>query len=127
MKKAISSPKAPQPLGPYSQAVYARDLKMIFLSGQIPIDPQTNKLVTGDIAAQTEQVMRHIQQVLLAAGINFKNVVKTVIFLRDMNHFALVNKVYSRYFEPPYPARSCVAVRELPLGADVEIEVVAVK
>ncbi|HEY3308551.1 MAG TPA: RidA family protein [Desulfuromonadaceae bacterium] len=121
--KAISTEKAPAAIGPYSQAIQAGDL--LFCSGQIPLDPQTGELVQGDVKLQTEQVMENIAAVLSASGTGFDKVVKTTIFLVDMADFATVNEVYGRYFPNHKPARSTVAVKSLPRGAQVEIEVVA--
>jgi 2-iminobutanoate/2-iminopropanoate deaminase len=123
MNKTVSSVKAPEALGPYSQAVVAGNL--VFSSGQIPIDPATGAVVKGDISAQAEQSCKNIGEVLKAAGAGFGDVVKTTCFLKDMNDFAAFNAVYAKYFTGK-PARSCVAVRELPKGALVEVEAVAV-
>ena len=124
MKKVILSHKAPAPIGPYSQAVEANGF--IFCSGQIPLDA-SGQVVTGDIKVQTEQIMKNIEAVLFAAGVDFKYVVKTNIFLTDMKDFAVVNEVYGRYFPEKPPARSTVAVAGLPKGVQVEIEVTAIK
>lgn len=125
MKKAISSERAPQPVGPYSQAVIGGDF--VWTSGQIGIDPTTGELVTGGIEAETEQVMKNLIAVLEACGTDLNRVVKTLIFITDMNQFAKVNEVYARHFQKPYPARSTVQVSSLPKGASVEIEVVAMR
>lgn len=119
----ISTNNAPAAIGPYSQAVRAGDL--LFCSGQIPLDPVTGEMIPGDVAAQTERVMANIAAVLVAAGTCFDNVVKTTIFLAEMGDFAAVNQVYARSFPNNKPARSTVAVRTLPRGALVEIEVIA--
>jgi reactive intermediate/imine deaminase len=120
----IFSPEAPAPIGPYNQAVKSDGF--IFCSGQIAIDPAAGKLVDGDVAAQARQVMRNIDAVLTAAGATFANVVKTTIFLVDMADFAIVNPIYGEPFANHVaPARSTVAVAALPLGARVEIEVLA--
>ncbi len=124
MKKIILSQKAPAPIGPYSQAVEANGF--IFCSGQIPLNSE-GQVVTGDIKAQAEQIMKNIEAVLTAAGVKFSNVVKTNIFLTDMKDFATVNEVYGRFFPENPPARSTVAVAGLPKGVQVEIEVTAVK
>jgi 2-iminobutanoate/2-iminopropanoate deaminase len=122
-KVAVMSPQAPAPVGPYSQAI--RSGNFLFCSGQIPIDPARGKLVVGAIEEQTEQVMRNIGAVLAAAGASFKDVVKTTIFLTDLANFSRLNSVYERYFDATPPARSTVEVEALPLGALVEIEVIA--
>jgi reactive intermediate/imine deaminase len=123
MKQAISTKDAPGAIGPYSQAVRSGDL--LFLSGQIPLDPATGQLVTGDIAAQTRRVMDNLRAVLAAAGCTFADVVRTTIYLVDLGHFATVNEAYGSYFEAPYPARATVQVAALPKGAQVEIDVIA--
>jgi 2-iminobutanoate/2-iminopropanoate deaminase len=123
MKQAISTKDAPGAIGPYSQAVRSADL--LFLSGQIPLDPATGQLVTGDIAAQTRRVMDNLRAVLAAAGCTFADVVRTTIYLVDLGHFATVNEAYGSYFEAPYPARATVQVAALPKGAQVEIDVIA--
>lgn len=123
MKKVIFTPKAPGAIGPYSQAI--ENNGFLFVSGQVPIDPATGKLVEGDIAAQTEQVLRNISAILEAAGYTFADVCKTTVFLDDMENFKAMNEVYSRYFTVNPPARAAFAVKELPLGAKVEIESVA--
>ena len=114
---------APKPIGPYSQAVMTGH--ELYCSGQIPIDPATGDLVTGDIAAQTERVIENLGAVLCAAGYTFADVVKTTLFLVDMNDFAAVNKVYEKYFDLGKPARSTVAVAALPRGARIEIDCIA--
>ena len=123
MRKPITTDKAPQAIGPYSQAIAAGQL--LFLSGQIPLDPATGKLVDGGIAEQTHRVMSNLREVLTAAGSSFDNVVRTTIFLADMNDFAAVNEVYGSYFENPAPARVCVQAAALPMQARVEIDAVA--
>lgn len=122
MSKAVCSENAPAAVGPYSQAIVSGGL--VFTSGQIPLDPKTGAIVGGDIAAQAEQVMKNLSAVLEASGSSLKKAVKTVCFLRDMADFAAFNEVYAKYFTEK-PARSCVAVRELPKGALVEVEVIA--
>ena len=122
-KHSVSSTQAPQALGPYSQAV--RYGNLLFLSGQVGIDPQTGKLVEGGVEAQARQVFKNLEAVLAAAGINLRRLLKTTVFLKDMAHFKIVNEVYADHVPPPYPARAAVAVAELPLGAAVEIEAVA--
>ena len=123
-KKIISTEKAPKAIGPYSQAVRARGL--LFCSGQIPLDPKTGEMVSGDIEAQTRQVMKNIEGVLTAAGTGFARIVKTTIFLKSMDDFAAVNEVYAHYFTGTAPARSTVEVARLPKDALVEIEAIAV-
>lgn len=123
MKQIINSENAPAPVGPYSQAVKVGS--MLYCSGQIAIDPATNEVFKGDVKLQTERVMKNIEAVLKAAGGGFPNVVKTTIFLTDMNDFAAVNEVYAKAFTGAPPARSTVAVAALPKGVNVEIEVVA--
>lgn len=119
----IATDKAPAAIGPYSQAVRLGDL--LFCSGQIPLDPATGEVVAGDVSLQAGRVMENIAAVLLAAGRGFDDVVKTTIFLADMADFAAVNEVYGRYFSRHKPARSTVAVKGLPRGALLEIEVIA--
>jgi 2-iminobutanoate/2-iminopropanoate deaminase len=123
VKQAISSPDAPKAIGPYSQAVRAGQL--LFLSGQVALDPATGQLVDGDIAAQTRRVFDNIRAVLEAGGRSFADVVRTTVFLADMNDFAAVNEVYGQYFKEPYPARATVQVARLPKDARVEIDVIA--
>lgn len=119
----ISTDAAPAAIGPYSQAVQAGGL--LFCSGQIPLDPATGELVLGDVAVQAGQVMRNIAAVLTAAGTGFDRVIKTTIFLADMADFAKVNEIYGSRFSAHKPARSTVAVKDLPRGALLEIEVIA--
>ena len=121
-KKAITTPKA-KTIGPYSAAIESGEL--VFVSGQIPLDPLAGKLVAGDIAAQTRQALENVKAILAAAGLTFAHVVKTTIFLTSMQDFAAVNDVYKSYMAEPYPARSTIAVAALPMGAKVEIEMVA--
>ena len=125
MKSIIYTEEAPAPIGPYSQAVQAGN--MLFISGQIPIDPATNQLIQGGIEDEARQVMKNLEALLQAAGFSFENVVKTTIFLSDMNHFAEVNEVYGSYFRSDFPARETVAVLGLPKNVNVEISLVAVK
>jgi 2-iminobutanoate/2-iminopropanoate deaminase len=122
-RKAILTDKAPKPIGPYSQAV--RYGNLVFSSGQIPIDPATGELVTGDIVKETEQVFANLAAVLAAAGTELGRAVKTTVFLTDMSLFGKVNEVYARHFREPFPARSTVQVAGLPKGVSIEIEVVA--
>lgn len=123
MKKIFTSKEAPSPVGPYSQAVEVNGT--VYLSGQISINPKTNEVFTGDIQKQTEMVMENVKAVLKEADLQFSNVIKTTIFLTDMNDFAKVNEVYSKYFTESFPARSCVQVAGLPKGVNVEVEVIA--
>ena len=123
MKQAISSPDAPKAIGPYSQAV--RVGQLLFVSGQVPLDPATGDMVTGDIAAQTRRVFENLGAVLKAGGRSFNDVVRTTVFLADMNDFAEVNRIYGTYFSEPYPARATVQVARLPKDARVEIDVIA--
>lgn len=122
-KQVLSSAAAPRALGPYSQAVRLGNL--LFLSGQVGIDPLTGKLVEGGVEAQARQVFKNMAAVLAAAGIDFSCLLKTTVFLKDMAHFKIVNEIYAGQVPEPYPARSAVAVRELPVGAEVEIEAIA--
>lgn len=124
MRQAVASPGAPQAIGPYSPAIRAGNL--LFLSGQIPLDPATGALVPGGIAAQTEQVMRNIGALLSAGGAGFEHVVRTTVFLLDMNDFAAMNEVYGRFVLDPPPARATVQVARLPRDVRVEIDVIAV-
>ena len=124
MREAISSSDAPKAIGPYSPAIRAGDL--LFISGQIPIDPATGHLVSGDIAAQTRRVLDNVGALLKAAGLSFGHVVRTTIFLADLGDFAAVNSVYGTYFTEPFPARATVQVSKLPKDARVEIDAIAV-
>ena len=121
--KKLHSDKAPKALGPYSQAIVAGGL--VFASGQVPIDPATGNFVEGGIKEQTKQSLTNVSNVLAEAGIELSHVVKTTVFLSDMDNFAAMNEVYASFFSEPYPARSAVAVKTLPKGALVEIEVIA--
>ena len=123
MKKVISTVKAPAAIGPYSQAIKVGNL--VFTSGQIPIDPATGNFVEGGIKEQTRQSLTNVKAILEEAGLTMANVVKTTVFRADMADFADMNAVYAEFFAEPYPARSAVAVKTLPKGALVEIEVVA--
>lgn len=124
-KKIIRTNNAPAPIGPYNQAVLCGD--MLFISGQIALDPVNGSLVDENIQAETTQVMENLSAILDAAGMNFSNVVKTSIFLMDMGQFGLVNEVYARYFETDAPARETVQVAGLPRGVNVEISMIAAK
>lgn len=123
-KDVISTSSAPAAVGPYSQGIRAGEL--LFLSGQVPLDPATGKLVDGGVEAQTEQSCRNLTAVLASQGLDLSNVVKTTVFIAHMSDFPKVNEVYKRFFTDPCPARSCVEVSALPLGALVEIEAIAV-
>jgi 2-iminobutanoate/2-iminopropanoate deaminase len=123
VKQAVASASAPKAIGPYSQAIRAGHL--VFVSGQIPLDPATGTIVEGDIAAQTRRVMENLAAVLAAAGLSFAHVVRTTIFLADMNDFSTVNEAYGKYFAEPYPARATVQVARLPRDVRVEIDVIA--
>ena len=123
MKKVISTSKAPAAIGPYSQAIQVGNL--VFASGQIPIDPATGSFVAGGVKEQARQSLTNVKAILDEAGLTLDNVVKTTVFLADMNDFADVNAIYAEFFAEPYPARSAVAVKTLPKGALLEIEVIA--
>ncbi|HEX7117368.1 MAG TPA: RidA family protein [Longimicrobiales bacterium] len=122
--KRVHTERAPEAIGPYSQAIVAGNL--VFTAGQVPFDPETMQIVEGDVAVQTERVMENIKAVLEAAGASLSSVVKTTVFLKDMNDFAAMNEVYGRYFGDHKPARSTVEVARLPKDVRVEIETVAV-
>ena len=123
--KAISTTKAPAAIGPYSQAIEANGF--VYASGQLPIDPATGQFPEGGIKEQTRQSLTNAQNILVEAGIDLSHVVKTTVFLSDIANFAAMNEVYAEFFSEPFPARSAVAVKDLPKGALVEIEVLAVK
>jgi 2-iminobutanoate/2-iminopropanoate deaminase len=123
MKKVINTKAAPAAIGPYSQAIRVGNL--VYTSGQIPIDPATGSFVEGGVKEQTRQSLLNVKAILSEAGLTMGDVVKTTVFLADMNDFADMNSVYAEFFSEPYPARSAVAVKTLPKGALVEIEVVA--
>jgi len=123
VKQIVQTERAPKAIGPYSQAVVVGGF--VFASGQIPIDPQTGAFVAGSTAEQTEQVLRNLAEVLKAAGSSFAQVVKTTVYLADMNDFAAMNEVYGRYFETEPPARATVQAARLPRDARVEIDVIA--
>lgn len=123
--KAISTTKAPAAIGPYSQAIEANGF--VYASGQLPIDPATGQFPEGGIKEQTRQSLTNAQNILKEAGTDLSHVVKTTVFLNDIANFASMNEVYAQFFTEPYPARSAVAVKDLPKGALVEIEVIAVK
>jgi 2-iminobutanoate/2-iminopropanoate deaminase len=123
MKDVVLTEKGPKPIGPYSQAI--KSAGFLFASGQVALDPRTNELLSGDIRQQTERVLENIKAILEAGGVNCHHVVKTTVFLKDMNDFAAMNEVYGKYFSSAPPARSTVQVARLPKDALVEIEVIA--
>ena len=125
MNQPIYTPNAPAAIGPYSQAVQAGN--MLFVSGQIPIDPATGAFAGSDIATQTNQSLTNVKNILAAAGYSLNDVVKTTVLLADIADFAAMNAVYAEYFSENKPARACFAVKDLPKGALVEIEAIAVK
>lgn len=122
-KQVVSTPKAPAAVGPYSQAIKSGNL--MFLSGQVPIDPATGKLVEGDAAAQAAQCCKNVLAILESQGMTAANLVKVTVFITDITTFGSVNEIYKQYITEPCPARSCVEVSALPLGAKVEIEAIA--
>ena len=125
MKKAISTPNAPAAIGPYSQAIEVNN--MVFTSGVIPIVPETGELVTGGIEEQAKQAIGNLAALLKESGVAMENVVKTTVFIKDMNDFAKVNEVYAKYFTSQFPARSCVEVARLPKDVLIEIEAIGIK
>lgn len=125
MKKAIATAQAPAAIGPYSQAIEANG--MVFVSGQLPINPATGEFAEGGIKELTTQSLTNMKHILEEAGLSMQNVVKTTVFLADMTDFAEMNEVYAQFFEAPFPARSAVAVKTLPKGARVEIECIAAR
>ena len=125
MKQPVQTTLAPAAIGPYSQAIQAGDT--VYVSGQLPIDPATGQFAEGDIRDITRQSLLNVQHILESVGLSMAHVVKTTVFLADMNDFAGMNEVYAEFFAAPFPARSAVAVKTLPKGASVEIECVAVK
>ena len=125
MKKIFSTSKAPAAIGPYSQAVEMNNT--LYISGQIPIDPSTGKLVDGDITVQTDQVLKNISAILDEAGYSFDDVVKSTCLLSDISNFKAMNQVYARYYTEKQPARAAFAVKDLPLGALIEIDTIAMK
>jgi 2-iminobutanoate/2-iminopropanoate deaminase len=122
-KRALRTDKAPKAIGPYSQAVLTDGL--LFVSGQIPLDPATGELVAGDLKKQTERVLLNLQAILEAAGLSLQNVVKTTVFMKNLGEFPAMNEVYAGFFKEPFPARATIEVSALPKGAAVEIEAVA--
>lgn len=125
MKKVISTDKAPKAIGPYSQAIEFNN--MVYTSGVIPVNPETNELVTGSIELQAEQAIKNLAALLVEAGSSVDNVIKTTVFIKDMNDFAKVNEIYATYFTKDCPARSCVEVARLPKDVLIEIEAIAYK
>ncbi|MQA28920.1 MAG: reactive intermediate/imine deaminase [Luteitalea sp.] len=123
MNQAISSPDAPTAIGPYSSALRAGQL--LFISGQVPFDPATSEMIDGDIAAQTRRVLQNIGALLEAGGLSYASVVRTTVFLADMDDFAAMNDAYRTFFAEPYPARSTVQAARLPRDARIEIDVIA--
>lgn len=126
MREVIKTSSAPAAIGPYSQGIRVSAGKMLFTAGQVPLDPATGQMVTGDIKAQTQRVLENVKAILQAAGASFEHVVKTTVFMTDLNEFAAMNDVYAEYFATNPPARSTVEVRALPKGAKVEIETMAI-
>jgi 2-iminobutanoate/2-iminopropanoate deaminase len=124
MKKTINTPKAPKPIGPYSQAVMTNST--LYVSGQIPINPSTGEWAKDNVAEQARQVMENIKEILKVAGMDFSNVIKCSIFISSMKNFPIINEVYGKYFTEDFPARETVEVAGLPLGVDVEISCIAV-
>lgn len=124
MKKVISTDKAPAAIGPYSQAIEVNG--MVFTSGVIPVNPATEEIPTG-VEAQAEQAFSNLAELLKAAGTSTENVVKTTVFIKEMNDFAMINTIYAKYFTAPYPSRSCVEVARLPKDVLLEVEAVATK
>jgi 2-iminobutanoate/2-iminopropanoate deaminase len=125
MKKIIKTSKAPAAIGPYSQAVETNGT--LYISGQVPVDPETGKFAEGGITEQTHQIFRNIEAILVEAGYSFKDVVKSTCLLRDIKDFKAMNEVYASYYPENHPARTTYAVKDLPLGALLEIETIAVK
>ena len=124
IKEAISSPDAAKPVGPYSAALRAGDL--LFISGQVPLDPVTGSMIEGEIARQTRRALENVGLLLRSAGLTYANVVRTTVFLADMNDFRAMNETYSTFFVEPYPARSTVQAARLPRDARIEIDAIAV-
>lgn len=125
MKKIINTPLAPKAIGPYSQAIEANGT--LYISGQLPVNPESGQIVEGEIAQQTEQVLKNIEAILKEAGYSFENVVKSTCLLSTMDNFAGMNEIYGKYYSANPPARAAYAVQKLPLGVLVEIETIAVK
>jgi len=125
MKKIIHTTQAPTPLGPYSQAIKVGDV--LYVSGQVGIDPNTHEVIQDDLDGETHQVMKNIQAILHAADMDFNHIIKTTIFLADMDHYASVNDIYGSYFSTDFPAREAIEVARLPKNVNVEISVIAIK
>lgn len=125
MKKIISTPKAPAAIGPYSQAIEVNG--MVFTSGVIPINPATGELVTGTVEEQAEQAIGNLAALLTESGVSLDNVIKTTVFIKNMDDFGKINEIYAKYFTKDFPARSCVEVARLPKDVLIEIEAIAVK
>ena len=125
MKKMINTEKAPKAIGPYSQAIEKNGI--LYISGQLPVDTATGKIVEGSITEQTEMVFKNIESILAEAGYTFDDVVKTTCLLSDMSNFKAMNDVYAKYYSAPFPARAAFAVKELPLSVMIEIETIAIK
>lgn len=126
MHEVIKTSSAPAAIGPYSQGIRVSAGKLLFTAGQVPLDPATGQMVSGDIKVQTRRVLENVRAILQAAGASFEDVVKTTVFMTDLNEFAAMNEVYAEFFSTNPPARSTVEVRALPRGAKVEIETMAV-
>ena len=122
-KKIVATPKAPAAIGPYSQAIRIGDF--LYTSGQISLDPETMKMITGDIEMETEKVLKNIESILKADGLELNNIIKTTVYLTDLSEFTRMNKVYEKFFSETKPARACVQVAALPKGAKVEIDAIA--
>ena len=125
MREVVSTKDAPQAIGPYSQAIKANGF--VFVSGQIPLDPSTQQIVTGDVAAQTERVLRNLSEILEAAGSGLGKVVRSTVFLKNISDFAVMNQVYGKYFSSAPPARSTIEVARLPKDVLVEIDIIALE
>ena len=125
MKKMINTDKAPKAIGPYSQAIEKNGI--LYISGQLPVDTATGKIVEGSITEQTEMVFKNIESILAEAGYTFDDVVKTTCLLSDMSNFKAMNDIYAKYYSAPFPARAAFAVKELPLSVMIEIETIAIK
>ena len=122
-KKIVATPKAPAAIGPYSQAIRIGDF--LYTSGQISLDPETMKMITGDIEIETEMVLKNIESILKADGLDLNNIIKTTVYLTDLSEFTRMNQVYEKFFSETKPARACVQVAALPKGAKVEIDAIA--